>query len=47
MASERYVRMVAETAVGVVGLILVGIDAGWLTALGVFLMLWGNNLRIK
>lgn len=31
--------------VGIAGLIVIGIGAGWLSALGVFLMIYGNNLQ--
>lgn len=31
---------------GVVGIVLISIEANWLVALGVFLLIWANNFDV-
>ena len=31
--------------VGIAGFVILGMTVGWLAALGVFIMLWGNNIE--
>ena len=32
-------------AIGIAGFVIVGLNVGWLAALGIFIMLWGNNIE--
>lgn len=36
-------KAIIGTMLGITGIALVAWDAGWLSALGVFLAIWGNN----
>jgi hypothetical protein len=38
-------RDIYGAVIGLSGLLLVGFNTGWLVALGIFLMLFGNNLQ--
>jgi hypothetical protein len=35
-----------EIFIGIVGFTLIVCNAGWLVAIGIWLMLWGNNINI-
>ena len=44
MKIENIVKTILAVSMGISGLILIGYYTSWLVALGVFLMVWSNNL---
>lgn len=35
---------IMAAAFGTVGILLIGFNSSWLVALGVFMLIWGNNI---
>jgi len=42
---SKLIRCITGCAIGLVGITLVWLAAGWMAAIGVFLMIWGNNVE--
>ena len=39
--------IIASLVIYVAGIVILGLTAGWLPVLGVFLMQWANNVSLK
>lgn len=38
---------IMQLSLGITGILILGFTVGFLPALGVFLMLWGNNIMLE